>query len=715
MELLTKSYSASSFAVPKNSKNNLSFTGLSTGKIVHLNAIQKITEHNLGRMYDKLLDAVGSDFIQKVNGEDVFKKSNAFVETISYPFTKMWKGWLNSFSEKFNIESLYNKQFLANYRKAGEHEKYERALRGLLQNGDTFLNGAAKGKNIEEILCNSKGKDKCGEFGTICDEVTDNFFKLFDENLAKDRPKYNTTYERTTNKIILGLITASIMGNDFYNKSILNGKSEEEAKKSAKGKRKQELIESGQEALAQYITLGSFSEFTNNHIYAAPVLSTALSTIFRITSRLSKGRPLKRIKLPEKAWIPFKTPTMNEFIQAAKNNESKQYVGESNKLQTNKKKKHILTFKNIGLACLTSIVTGFALKGIKGTKTFENLREYFGKLIPKTIKQGVENFKTGQLWVDEKELNSFYHILDNCELKDMLSYFKDIKLKGIFNNPELVKDGKILLGEYEKMSTIPFTKIQISNKELLQIPLMPFKFLFEIASYPYKAASKILNGICSTKKIAKKLDKLEDTNKVKKVIETLTKETKKPGLENKYNIVNTYLDFQERLQKNGGKVDNKFLEEYEKHLQDNILTALNKETKSNVDNAAIGKLTSLFGLFASLYFSMTDDFNETAKQTGDKEKAEKDARLRGLNKFIRTSVQCVFLSLNQLFKVSYKSSLLGAGLITAACTLLTDSTSRILSGMPFKKMNKEELEKYNKDKKEGILKGYYELLDKLTD
>lgn len=93
MELLTKSYSASSFAVPKNSKNNLSFTGLSTGKIVHLNAIQKITEHNLGRMYDKLLDAVGSDFIQKVNGEDVFKKSNAFVETISYPFTKMWKGW----------------------------------------------------------------------------------------------------------------------------------------------------------------------------------------------------------------------------------------------------------------------------------------------------------------------------------------------------------------------------------------------------------------------------------------------------------------------------------------------------------------------------------------------------------------------------------------------------------------------------------------------
>ena len=30
-------------------------------------------------------------------------------------------------------------------------------------------------------------------------------------------------------------------------------------------------------------------------------------------------------------------------------------------------------------------------------------------------------------------------------------------------------------------------------------------------------------------------------------------------------------------------------------------------------------------------------------------------------------------------------------------------------------MNKEELEAYNKNKKEGILKGYYNALDKLTD
>ena len=30
-------------------------------------------------------------------------------------------------------------------------------------------------------------------------------------------------------------------------------------------------------------------------------------------------------------------------------------------------------------------------------------------------------------------------------------------------------------------------------------------------------------------------------------------------------------------------------------------------------------------------------------------------------------------------------------------------------------MNKEQLEEYNKNKKEGILKGYYDTLDKITD
>lgn len=50
----------------------------------------------------------------------------------------------------------------------------------------------------------------------------------------------------------------------------------------------------------------------------------------------------------------------------------------------------------------------------------------------------------------------------------------------------------------------------------------------------------------------------------------------------------------------------------------------------------------------------------------------------------------------------------------AASTVLTDMASRVLTGMPFKKMTKEELEQYQKDHKEGVMAGYYKMIDKLA-
>ena len=79
-----------------------------------------------------------------------------------------------------------------------------------------------------------------------------------------------------------------MMGTDFYNKSILNGKTPEEARQSEQAKRKQELLEVGQEALSQYFMLGTFSSFANNSSIGAPILNTLLSLIFRITSRVCR-------------------------------------------------------------------------------------------------------------------------------------------------------------------------------------------------------------------------------------------------------------------------------------------------------------------------------------------------------------------------------------------------------------------------------------------
>lgn len=698
------------------SKNTVSFTGLRTGKISNLLTIKSFSDCHLDGIYYKLKDKVSPDFIQEQGTDILYKKANSLADTLKYPFTRMPLEFLNSFANKFNIKSLQNGRLLTNFKQTIENEQYERAMRGLLQISDNAFNDIIKknnigAENVKDFLCQSKKCNKAG-FAGQCDNVADKFYKLFDENLSKSKAHYNTPHERTVVKIVSGTTAALMMGNDFYNKSILNGKSEDEAKASADGKIKQELIESGQEALAQYFTLGAFSEFTNNHTLGAPILNTALSTIFRITSRVSTGRPLTKIKIPEKIKSKLGFISLTDFAEAAKNKQSKDFVQQTQSLkEPEKEKKHLLSLKNIGLACLASIGIGFALKGAKSTKTFEKIEEAVKNSKPV---RSIHNAMFGEKWITKNEIDEFGGILRICKHKDMEKYYQN-KFDKLMKNPSINKDGKTLIGEYEKTLKIPFTKILVSRKELMQVPLIPFKIAFEFASYPYKAAHKILEGITGSEKVANAVKNIKNDNVKKHAENFVGFFNKKPDKVN-CNLINTYMDFEEQLQKHGGMINDEFIEFYQKHIDNNWISALNKETQSGVNNAAIGKLTSLLGTFASLYFAMTDDFNETAKQTGDKEKAEKDARLRGLNKIIRMTTQIAFMDiLNGAFKIPYAQSILGAGIITAACTVLTDSVSRVLSGMPFKKMNKEELEAYNKNKKEGLLNGYYNALDKLTD
>ncbi len=678
-----------------------SLTSLTTNKIINYKAARKITNCSLDGL-NAFLSKKASNVVQVVNGEQFTQKPNPIIETVKYPFADMPKDVLNFIVDKTNWTSLKESKMLTNYNGKKQQEAYERALRGLFQNADNFIaEYAAKNninpKDIESFRCTNQPNPK---FQGICEEVSEKFYKLFDDNLAIDKAHYNTPHERTIVKIVSSAVAAIILGNDFYNKSILNGKSDKEARESATGKRRQELIESAQEALSQYLTLGAFASFTNNSPIAAPILSTALSLVFRITSRLSMRRPIRRIKLPDEQTEIQRHFDLEEYKKSVK--EDRPIEPEKITVAKNKdNKKHILSAKNILLACLASIAIGFAGRGVKSTKVFNSLKDGFLKLSPiKALVEKYNKMTVGEVWVDETEAKTFINKLFKNKFKNMANSYwgpddknPDGILKKAFQNPKLVKDGKILLGEYEKMATIPLLNVKVSVKELLNIPLAPFKIVKEFASYPYKAVAKICEGLGVIKK-----------------------DSGERELKNKYNLVNTYLDYKDKLQKNNNIADDEFIEKFQQHLEDNRITALNKETQSSIKNIAVGKTTQLLGTAASLYFAMNDDYNETAKQTGNKQKAQKDARLRGVNKIVRIVVQMAMMDIfNKTFKVSYAKSLIGAGVITAACTVATDAVSRILSGMPARRMNKEQLEKYQKRKDEGFLKKYYGAIDKLTD
>ncbi|MDO5437755.1 MAG: hypothetical protein Q4F80_06120, partial [bacterium] len=563
MQLKARNYNLNSFAARKD---NVNFTGLNTGKIAHLGATQAISKCHLDDTFETLSRKVGADFIQNIGGENIFRKANSFADTLKYPFIKLPKEILSSIADKFNIKSLQNSKLLTEFKKAGQDEAYQRAMRGLLQNSDNFINMVAKenGLNpadVEKFIC----KNGCNPvFQDICDDVTKKFYELFDSNLAKDKAHYHTPHERTVVRMVSGVTAAIMLGNDFYNKSIMNGMSDKEANEAKNQKRKQEIIATSEEAISQYFMLGAFSGFANNSKLGAPILNTALGILFHISSRLTTGTPLTRIKLEDKA--PSKFVSMNDFVKSAKENKSGELVEETADKKPEKEKKHILTLKNILLATAASIGVGFALEGLKNTKTFDKLKQNVLNL--KSVKTARDKFRSstvGEVWVSRDEVKSFtQEILPSCDFANMGSYYKKELLEA-FSNPKLVKqfknpDGtvveKILLGEYEKMTTIPFTKIQMSKRELMQVPLMPFKFVTELASYPYKAAHKILEGL--------------------KVVE----KPKEFKLKNDYHILNTYIDFKEQLAKHGGEVNDEFIEFFKKHTEANRISALNKETQS---------------------------------------------------------------------------------------------------------------------------------------
>ncbi len=718
-----------------------------------LPAIQRISSCNMDGIYERLLTKLPSDFLQ-IDGNNVtFAKPNLLKETLIFPFYDLPCIILDYAARKLGIESLQNSKLLTKYRNGCENKKYERAMRGLLKNGKNFIYDKAKKYGIEDAsvindLAQKNARmdnlleelveeglspeealktiiqrgEYSNEFGKISSEVKDDFHKIIDLNFAKDKAHYHTPHERTVVRIVSGTTAAIMLGNDFYNKSILNGMSDEEAKKEAKGKRKQEMVATGMEAVSQYMFLGAFSGFANNSKFGAPIINTLLGIFFHITSRLSTGRKITRMKLPDSEYTIKNQPSMKKFVETAKNGDNVEYK-ETIK-EKKEKKKHLLSLKNLGLAFAVCAIGGFGINKLTSSNLYNKAKEnILNTDFAKNIMNKIQKFTKDELWISKEELNEFTNILTesghasvtNTSAKKLLHSFNNSSNIKKFVNRDGSTVDKIFVGKYDKTTRIPFTNVEITNREILNMPLAPLKFIRNILGYPYKIlsglANKTKNGICSVLKIEstansvqKNSNKLNASSSVQKIAE-----------DNASGMLNTLLDYKTMLDKNGGRVTDKFIKDYLKHYEDIMLGALNYETQSKVKNTAIGKTTQLLGTAGSIYFATTDDFNRTAKQTGDKDKAEKDARLRGINKIIRIGTQIAVLELNDVFKISYAKSILGAGIITGICTILTDSISRVLSGMPFVKMNKEQLEEYNKKQKEGPLKGYYSALDKLTD
>ncbi len=639
------------------------------------NSLFDILQSKAGDL-SKVIKEDGGDFVLAGEG-----RKEKFVRCVLYPFIKMPKdvydstiGWFASrFPKNKTFLKLNNFDFIKNYRSKKAADEAVRTLKGAIEGVSSKIK-ANPGANIKEIISKID---------------MDDVAVAFDPKTGK----YKTTTERSLNRLVTALIPAVFYGNDVYNLSKRNGATDAEANKTANQRMVQEAVRAGGESYTTYSTLNLFDKITNTNQMAAPVINTISKVAAEAGSRAVVGKSLLPLK-PVDNKTQSSTSKNSDNIQTDNNKIStaSQEEGSTKK----EKKKHLLSIKNVLIFCAASILGGFSLKALN--KYFSKfVKEKPDKWLSKTfssIKDKLLKLTKEDLIVSKDELKSYYSKIENSGFGKLAGRFRGL----VETNAEEI-NGKIKLGEVDKLVKIPLFKQKVPVAELLKIPLLPFKILYRIASMPYRSAKKALQGAAASKLF-------KDKNWAKNVQEFL--ETKKPDDSTLKPIFNAYYDYTLRAK-------NLNAEEFKKYFENTITRTFNPGY-SKVDNSKMGKASVALITCATLPLLILDDYNVTMKQTNSKEKAAHAGKERFIQKILRSTCQISLIDIfNGVFKLQYSKSLPGAILTSSVNTVATDSLTRYLWGKPVGRKSKEEQEKIKAKREKSFIGKWFKFMNKLAE
>ncbi len=675
-----------------HSINNINKNACFRGKVPNiddLTASKRFANCALNGLWDKLSSSINQkrpNLIKDINGIEYIPDDTPFQRIVSgfKCFFGMPLDIVDAVAKKFPNSKLNNAEFLKKHRETAQLEDNIRAFQGLQKNGSKFAKEYMAKKGLTEYPTGD-----CGEYcKSICDPVTNKFIEQLNGTMADGVANYDTKKERFSTRIISGLTAALFLGNDFFNKAVQKGKSKEDAKKEQHLKQGQEIKENICEAITQFAVFACFSKTINKSPWAPAIIGAGIGLVSRVISRLSSGMRITRMDVPERPKTTM--PTINEFIAGAKTGSTAELLDKKRQDYTeeikNGHKKPVLSVKNILLFCAASIAGGYALRfGKNHTK--------IGKKITKIMEKRVDKLKS------EIIQDKFATYDELTKMADTLLQNGDDKFyQSIKNIAKKADDNdRIFLGT-DFVTKKLFNKIEVRVQDLKALKTAPFRFIKELVSYPYKIVSRLEEAIKNSR-IIKNGGTLPEKTKP-------TKDT--------YGILNLYKRFLEFEEKSGGD-EAKLAKDFGEYVNKMILKANNEVTSSKGDNSKIAVMAQTLGTLTGMWFNMNDEFNSSIRNGSTKKEAQKDARARGINKFFRMTVQIIISgSLNDIFRKQYNNSIASSAAVVVASTILTDMASRILSGMPSKKMTKDELEQYQKDHKEGSMAWYYRMIDKLA-
>ena len=461
---------------------------------------------------------------------------------------------------------------------------------------------------------------------------------------------YSTQSERALNALATSLVSGAFSARDFYNISRFHDDDSKKAEKSERDRFKYEATRGITKAIASFATMGALSRFTNSSKTAA-IANLMITTLFiEVASRLFSGKALRPLT-KEEALAKYNELHKNEpekvEVKVEKKKETemaKTELGENSKKEGSNPVKIVFG----AIAALFAIGLG---KGLL-VKYSKPVGELFGKMSD-SVAKNMDKLKISDVKIPKADFDKVLNELRQADKGKFADIIEDAA-KG-----SLTKDGANYI---LKSSDTPLGKFANILSGLGAIVVKPFKTGENLASSigkktvsyaKYKSPEDQKAIVEIVNKLGKKISKLENSG-----------ENVPAGLKKYIN----------------GMVDNGF----------DINTSM-------LNNRELIKKFVFFNTLIPSYFSVVDYRNEELIQSKGEvtPRVKEVTNQRILHRIINYFSNRVFIDAYMgIFGSAFNSNLLAATGITALTELTNESTIRLLTGTPIKKMNKKELEDY---------------------
>ncbi len=656
------------------------------------------------------------DAAEKISCENLYyipqkELAGKLLSNVVKPFTSLYHGVKKLFASK---NAHYNQR----------NKEYERvinnfsSLEGLINSHEIWENG------YRSLSGHGKWTDT-SDFLIPEDVLLSKIKRRRNKVVDPDKGKYSTTSLMLGNRFISGLVYAYFLGTDAYNTTMRFSNNKDEASIQRKSRIAQEFSRIGLNMYIQNLLFGTFETAVNKSLSTALFVSGSTVAFSEILGRKLVGKPI----------MPSDKETLDKL---EKEMEAKKGVLPAVGRLLTRVKTNRTTLPNSYKYTKANTTAFSQFSKNNSTPSFKGLYSSTRLFEKKSLIELLNIIKQA----DEKQfeyikINLIKSVKKSDEFAEILKSIKNsdpnndlLKLKEInLDNKENIEKAFNLITNSELLKELPLGTKKNFHGQVIKSVLMPLHFLKNSAQSIKNFAANIYYRF-SSNQLSANLSKMEKTlsnpkfkeakdfkdfyekrlqlkawsesnfsDAEKKVrifeefMKILSKETEE--IEGLKNII---LWIDKQIAKAGikvqedGKLSAKDLEKLRKIMQDSVMKADsakhveydgNKVTQTNINLARA--ITTLF--------LVTDAYNLTMQYSNDnKKEANISAKNRAAQEISRICFSAYILAfVHNLLSKLCNSSLAGAFSLTAITSILNDSVSRSIVGVPLKAKNQQEL------------------------